>query len=292
MFEASQSQYTKGLMMSSLIDVSNSLKTSITDKFTHPLLGSFIISWLFFNWKAVYFMVFSAHDVVYKLKAVSENYSNLYLNLIFPLVSSLALVFLLPLFTAGYTRFIARIKEFQMNSLPELFEPHRLTLDESNSLRDYYDNEFKSLKTELKSATEEITKYRTKDQSEFNAEISNYKSKVNRIFDLFAAIDLNEHILSSKLNPQELDQVIFLEQFLKGHKHHTKLLDNKFYKTSDNELLVELCSSQDLIENLGSETIAITREGIEALSHLKYKAFQKQYDTRSPSTFNVRDSFE
>lgn len=278
--------------MSSLIDVSNSIKASITDKVTHPLLGSFIISWLFFNWKAIFFLFFSDLDVVYKLKTVSENYSDWCLNLFFPLVSSLALVFLLPLFTAGYTRFIAMTKEFQMKSLPEFFRPHCLTLNDSNSLRDYYENEFKLLKAELESATKEITKYRTENQSEFNAEISKYQSKVNNIYDLFALVELNKYILNSKLSPQEFDLVIFLEQFLKEHKHHTQLLENNVYKTSENEFLIESCSRQDLIENIGSDDIAITRKGIEALSELKYKAFQKHYNTSPPTELNGRENFK
>lgn len=277
--------------MSSLIDVSNSIKESITDKVTHPLLGSFIISWLFFNWKAIYFLLFSDLDVVYKLKAVSENYSNLCLNLLFPLVSSLALVFLLPLFTAGYTRFIAMTKEFQMKSLPEFFKPHNLTLDESNSLRDYYENEFDSLKRELERATSEITDYRTKHNSEITKAISNYKRKVNAVFDLFAAANINEKILNTQLTSLEIDQLTFLEQFLTGHLSSANLLSDEAYKSTESQLLLERNLSDELIENLDTGTLTITTEGIEALSNIKYKAFQKHYDTSTPDYNYVRESF-
>lgn len=277
--------------MSSLIDVSNSIKASITDKVTHPLLGSFIISWLFFNWKGVFFMLFANHDVVYRLKAVSENYSDLYLNLLFPLASSLALVFLLPMFTAGYTRFIAMTKEFQMKSLPEFFKPHSLTLDESNSLRDYYENEFDSLKRELERATSEITDYRTKHNSEITKAISNYKRKVNAVFDLFAAANINEKILNTQLTSQEIDQLTFLEQFLTGHLSSANLLSDEAYKSTESQLLLERNLSDELIENLDTGTLTITTEGIEALSNIKYKAFQKHYDTSTPDHNYVRESF-
>tara|TARA_B100002049_G_C16062214_1_gene368614 strand:- start:755 stop:1594 length:840 start_codon:yes stop_codon:yes gene_type:complete len=277
--------------MSSLIDVSNSIKASISDKATHPLLGSFIISWLFFNWKAVYFMLFSDLDVVYKLKSVSENYSDLDCNLLYPLASSITLGIFLPMFTARYTRFIAKTKEYQIKSLPELFESHRLTLEESNSLRDYYTKEFNSLKSELESATKEITKYRTEGQSKFEEEMSKNTSKVNDIFDLFAATKISKGILKAHLSPLEFNQVIFLEQFLGGYTEDSDLFPDETYIYSTHQYMVELCSSQGLIEGL-ENTIFLSTEGIETLTHLKYKAFQKFYNITSPNDLNGRERFK
>ncbi|MDN3377165.1 MULTISPECIES: hypothetical protein [unclassified Pseudoalteromonas] len=278
--------------MSSLSDISNSIKASITDKVTHPLLGSFIISWLFFNWKAVYFMLFASHDVVYRLKAVSENYSDLDLNLLFPLASSLALVFLLPMFTASYTRFIAMTKELQMRSLPELFRSHSLTLEESNSLRDFYEKEFKALKSELETITQEVTTYRTKEQSEVN----NYKNKINAVFDLLSNTNIDRKIISAHLTPTEIDFLIFLEQFLHGPKEHDNLSDDASYSKLTSAELASKSFEGELITigeiDKRANMISITRDGIEMISQLKYQALNKQYDLTSPNGANGRTGMQ
>ncbi|MBB1292996.1 hypothetical protein [Pseudoalteromonas sp. SR41-4] len=270
--------------MSSLIDMSNSIKASITDKVTHPLLGSFIISWLFFNWKAIYFLFFSNLDVVYKLKAVSENYSDLCLNLVFPLASSLALVFLLPLFTAGYTRFIAYTREFQMNSLPELFSSHSLTLEESNSLRNYYEHEFEKLKNELTLATEELTSYRTSEAHK----IEGYKSKVNKIFDLFSNVKINQEIISSELSPQKVDKIIFFEALLQEPLHINKLLKDLGYKASNGKQLTSSNFDDELIEINDENNVSLTKKGIEELSNLKYEALESYYKLSKTNNLNGR----
>lgn len=274
--------------MSSLLDVSNSIKASVTDKTTHPLLGSFIISWLFFNWQAIYFLLFAELDNIYKLKAISENYSDIYRNLVLPLLSSLVLVFLLPLFTAAYIRFIARTKEFQIRSLPELFEHHSLTLEESNSLRNYYESEFKNLKNELDSATKEVTRYRTQDKKT----IYKYKTMVNEVFDLFAAVKLDTSIINTQLTSVEVDKITFLEQFLAQPIDNNHLLSQDHYKAYSNKKLCDICFDSELIEMVEiegvSNMIRITRLGIETLSDLKYSALNKMYDLVSPGGLTGR----
>jgi hypothetical protein len=125
--------------MSSTQEVSHSLKESLKDKVTHPLLGSFIISWFFFNWKAVYFMLFANIDSIYKLKTVSNNYSDIWLNLLLPLISALILGLALPWTTALFTRASARANEFYINSQPLHYRAHSLTLAQSNELREYFE---------------------------------------------------------------------------------------------------------------------------------------------------------
>ncbi|WP_165725410.1 hypothetical protein [Pseudoalteromonas sp. SA25] len=275
--------------MSSLSDLSNSIKSSITDKVTHPLLGSFIVSWFFFNWKAVYFICFSNLDAAYKIKSITENYSDWHLNLFLPLTSSLVLVFLLPLFTAAYTRFIAYTKEFQIKSLPEFFKPHSLSLEDSNSLRDFYETEFISLNKELSKANETITDYRTKDENIFKE----YKDKINNVFDLFAAVELDENILKSELANPEIDKIRFLEQFLCSSVNHESLYPDSTYILKNSKTLSAWGFESDLIEiedenENNINMIKITKKGVEELSNMKFEALKKHYDLGSANGYNGR----
>lgn len=272
--------------MSSLSDLSNSIKSSITDKVTHPLLGSFIISWFFFNWKAVYFICFSNLNATYKIKSITENYSDWCLNLFTPLISSLVLVFLLPLFTAAYTRFIAYTKEFQMKSLPEFFKPHSLTLEDSNSLRDFYETEFTSLNKELSKANKTITNYRTRDEGIFKE----YKGKINNVFDLLAAVKLDENILKVELGSSEIDKIKFLEQFLSSPVNYESFYPNSVYILKNSNDLSTWGFEEDLIESEdgNNDKVNITRKGVEELSNLKFEALKKHYDLNSANSLNGR----
>ncbi|MBH0089747.1 hypothetical protein [Pseudoalteromonas sp. NSLLW218] len=272
--------------MSSLSDLSNSIKSSITDKVTHPLLGSFIISWFFFNWKAVYFICFSNLNATYKIKSITENYSDWCLNLFTPLISSLVLVFLLPLFTAAYTRFIAYTKEFQMKSLPEFFKPHSLTLEDSNSLRDFYETEFTSLNKELSKANKTITNYRTRDEGIFKE----YKGKINNVFDLLAAVKLDENILKVELGSSEIDKIKFLEQFLSSPVNYESFYPNSVYILKNSNDLSTWGFEEDLIESEdgNNNKVNITRKGVEELSNLKFEALKKHYGLNSANSLNGR----
>ncbi|MEM5534090.1 hypothetical protein [Pseudoalteromonas arctica] len=272
--------------MSSLSDLSNSIKSSITDKVTHPLLGSFIISWFFFNWKAVYFICFSNLNATYKIKSITENYSDWCLNLFTPLISSLVLVFLLPLFTAAYTRFIAYTKEFQMKSLPEFFKPHSLTLEDSNSLRDFYETEFTSLNKELSKANKTITNYRTRDEGIFKE----YKGKINNVFDLLAAVKLDENILKVELGSSEIDKIKFLEQFLSSPVNYESFYPNSVYILKNSNDLSTWGFEEDLIESEdgNNDKVNITRKGVEELSNLKFEALKKHYGLNSANSLNGR----
>ncbi|WP_457933983.1 hypothetical protein LOS73_16035 [Pseudoalteromonas sp. SCSIO 43210] len=272
--------------MSSLLDLSNSIKSSITDKVTHPLLGSFIISWFFFNWKAVYFICFSNLDATYKIKSITENYSDWCLNLFTPLISSLVLVFLLPLFTAAYTRFIAYTKEFQMKSLPEFFKPHSLTLEDSNSLRDFYETEFTSLNKELSKANKTITSYRTRDEGIFKE----YKGKINNVFDLLAAVKLDEKILTVELGSSEIDKIKFLEQFLSSSVNYESFYPDSVYILKNSNDLSTWGFEEDLIESEdgNNDKVNITRKGVEKLSNLKFEALKKHYGLDSANNLNGR----
>ncbi|WP_166109020.1 DUF2192 domain-containing protein [Pseudoalteromonas sp. Z9A5] len=201
------------------------------------------------------------------------------------------LVFLLPLFTAAYTRFIAYTKEFQIKSLPEFFKPHSLSLEDSNSLRDFYKTEFTSLNKELSKANKIITDYRTKDENIFKE----YKDKINNVFDLFAAVKLDENILKNELANPEIDKIRFLEQFLSSSVNHENLYPDSTYILKNSKTLSAWGFESDLIEiedeneNENEDKInmiKITRKGVEELSNLKFEAFKKHYDLNSVNSFN------
>ncbi|EIU7615569.1 hypothetical protein L3I75_004553 [Vibrio vulnificus] len=77
-------------------DWTNSVKKQFEQRLSNPLLGSFSISWVFFNWKAIAFLLFSEQSIENKLKVIESDYSSLNYVLWFPLASSIVLTIALP----------------------------------------------------------------------------------------------------------------------------------------------------------------------------------------------------
>ncbi|TMO22090.1 hypothetical protein CWC28_21110 [Pseudoalteromonas sp. S4492] len=265
--------------MSSLADYTSSLKTSVSDKITHPLLGSFIVSWFFFNWEGVYFLSFSNLDTAYKLKAVSENYSNICINLIYPLIISFFVAFLLPWATAIFIRSASRAKEFEINSLALFYRKHRLSLNESNALRDFYKNE----KTELELRLSESNENQRKLELRFEEQFKKKKEKFESLYKLIAFSNVPPTLIDKHLTNQEKEYLEILEMLLAGGKEVisfstlSSALKSKFtYNLEENlnslhelEYLTFVDSGQQLKE---VENFSITSEGIEFICNTKSMA--------------------
>ncbi len=88
------------------------------NRVTSPLFGSFVISWLLFNWKVPITLIFySRQDLYYDIKvsfidAIKE-YCNLFDSLIFPFVTAL-------FYTFGYPYIRNLIKIFQASRILEV----------------------------------------------------------------------------------------------------------------------------------------------------------------------------
>lgn len=263
--------------MSSTQEVSHSIKESLKDKVTHPLLGSFIISWFFFNWKAVYFMLFANIDSIYKLKNVSENYSDICLNLLFPLASALILGFVLPWTTALFTRSAATANEYYLNSQPLHYKKHRLTIEESNKLRDLY--------LEKDSATQnELTTYREKlDATKIDCQtrIEKFKEQYKNRYLLLAKCNIEQHSIDNNLVSAERLDLYILQYFFDksdgGYSCYRLMKESsKYSDTESREAYNKLQSNQSLVDihdtsDEDEAPIGITDKGIEYICFLKNK---------------------
>lgn len=66
------------------------------ERLKNPFIGTFITSWLLFNWKAIVFFVLSSKDVEERITYIECNFSDIWFVLIFPLSSCVFYVLILP----------------------------------------------------------------------------------------------------------------------------------------------------------------------------------------------------
>jgi len=94
-----------------IMEFISSFLTSARSRLHNPFVGSFIISWLLWNWEIVLIIVDGSLSSLEKIGELHLNYSNYMFLLVGPALSSLALSFLLPMLNQLAERFFFNIVE-------------------------------------------------------------------------------------------------------------------------------------------------------------------------------------
>lgn len=81
-------------------NVTDAISKTIEERMTNPLVGTFAISWLIFNWRPILFLIFSKRDIEHKIFYIKYQFSNPCNILVWPLIIALFYVLALPYITA------------------------------------------------------------------------------------------------------------------------------------------------------------------------------------------------
>ena len=126
-----------------LEEMQKSIKAVLYDRLTSPLAGTFILSWLLWNWGLIYYVLAGdeMRNMVDRIGYIKNNFFQLKYLLIYPSVSAAFLIFLYPYAanyvykkTLGFNRKKKDVKD-------EIEREQRLTLKESLEIR----NEIKKI---------------------------------------------------------------------------------------------------------------------------------------------------
>ena len=77
-------------------DLLQSIFKATEDRIKNPFIGAFFSSWIIFNWKPVFLMIFSSKNIEGKIKFIDENFTSTNNLLIFPLITAVFYVLILP----------------------------------------------------------------------------------------------------------------------------------------------------------------------------------------------------
>lgn len=66
------------------------------ERIKNPFIGAFFSSWIIFNWKPVFLMIFSSKNIEEKITFIDENFTSTSNLLIFPLITAVFYVLILP----------------------------------------------------------------------------------------------------------------------------------------------------------------------------------------------------
>lgn len=79
----------------------NSINKILNERLTSPFYGSLIVSWLLINWKIVYLTLFIDSEEIEgnKIDYIVDNYSSYWSVFVFPIISAIILITLIPFVT-------------------------------------------------------------------------------------------------------------------------------------------------------------------------------------------------
>ena len=172
--------------------ISNLFKVS-NERLKNPLIFSFLISWLAFNWRPIFTLLLSDKIIEDRITYISENFNEIHFNLYYPLIFSIGYVLLLPYFTwliESLVQFakIGRKRNLISEQLSDLKDKQKLAKEEFKYEQEKAGNAEMS---QLNSNIQELTKNNTE------------KDKIIERL----KIDLTE----SKKEQKKLEQYISLE---------------------------------------------------------------------------------
>jgi len=78
--------------------LSNLFKVS-NERLKNPLLFSFLLSWIAFNWRPIFTLLLSDKKIEDRISYISENFNEIQYTLYYPFIFSIGFVLLLPYFT-------------------------------------------------------------------------------------------------------------------------------------------------------------------------------------------------
>ncbi|TDE03241.1 hypothetical protein [Flavobacterium hiemivividum] len=172
--------------ISNLFNVSN-------ERLKNPLIFSFLLSWLAFNWRPIFTLLLSDKKIEDRINYISENFNEIQFNLFYPLIFSFGYVLLLPYIT-WLIEVLVQYAKFgrKRNSISE---------------------QLSDLRDKQKIAREE---FKYEQEKAGNAEISQLNSNIQELTKVNTEKDkiierLKIDLTESKKEQKKLEQYISLE---------------------------------------------------------------------------------
>ncbi len=79
-----------------MTEIVKSLRAALYERATSPLLGSFVIFWIYFNWKALSIIVLGEGDILFRISHIESDYPYSYRNILCPALYAAAYSVLYP----------------------------------------------------------------------------------------------------------------------------------------------------------------------------------------------------
>lgn len=118
-------------------ELNKSFWSTLKERTTSPFYGTFVITWLLWNWKIIFsiFFVSEKHLSVNRIEYVGS-LLNIKLLLFYPILSTAVILFLMPFITINVYRVYLYFERWKRNIKTDIEDTQLLTLEESIAIRE------------------------------------------------------------------------------------------------------------------------------------------------------------
>lgn len=210
-------------------EIKKSISAILYERTTSPFFGTFIFSWLIWNWKIPYLTIFISENKLpdNKINYIIKNYDSLCNLLIYPLISTIILLTVIPFVSNGAYWLSLKFENWKIKQKNLIEDKQLLTVEQSIELREQIrkqEERFINLLTNKNSEIEVLNKRiselsateilsRENDDSEIKSlaeRFNNNKSEM-KIFDYVTKC------IHSNLKIQSSDEVMKIISLLESH---------------------------------------------------------------------------
>lgn len=215
----------------SLDDLQKSIKAILYDRVSSPFWGTFVLTWSVWNWRIIHLTLFVSEKnlPINKTQYICENYLGKGLLFFYPLVSTILLLTVIPIFTNIFFKISLRHRAKRRSVKLEVEGEEVLTLDQSIKLR----SQLKKADEELKK-TEKNIEGLENQLNAFSAKIVNLENELTEEKQKNANLPLpNTGVKDIANNLTKVDHSIaksYFKQIKTNQIHNRTVHENEIYQ--------------------------------------------------------------
>lgn len=131
-------------------ETKKSIQGILAQRISSPFYGTLVVSWLLWNWKIIYLTFFVTEKIIKqnKIDYITANYSNFNHLVLFPFISTIVILTLIPFLTNAAFWLDLNFDKWRIDKKIEIEKKQLLTIEQSISLREQIlnmENRFESL---------------------------------------------------------------------------------------------------------------------------------------------------
>lgn len=249
-------------------EIKKSINAILYERFSSPLYGTLILSWLIWNWKIIYLTIFISEEKIEgnKIDYIISNYSDINNLIYFPLLSSLILLTAVPFVSNGAYWLNLKFNIWKSDKKNEVERKQLLTLEQSIQLRELIADQEKRFENILSDKNSEIQQLKLQMEE---------RTKQNTVIDSSQKIQSESSLkriqnVTNKIkeNPNLSKAFEIINYHIQGG--YTGLIDTEGITTD----ILAFFESNDIIENKGKGMYGLTDMGKKvnkALTNIKFE---------------------
>ncbi len=254
-------------------DLKKSISQIFNERLTSPFYGTFLISWMIWNWQIIYLTIFISEESIDKDKItyISENFSDIHFLITYPLISAIILISIMPLITNRAYWVSLLYNQWKINKRNEVQKKELLTIEQSINLREQIKSQEKRFEDlledknlKIKQLETELELIKNPDKSIELVPEKNEKGKSKKNEDPEKINSVSKRIIESS----DLNKSFELLSSMILHRYRIRDLNSQSKPNSKN---VNFFLVNDIVEQDNNGIFSFTQFGKEVAKNILNK---------------------